>query len=178
MYCTVQYCTVLYCTVLYCTVLYCTVLYGTVQLYTVISIMLCRVMSCHCMLCHTLSKSESNFSSHICAAVWRPFSHPSPFWWLHWIWIFSSPLFVFSFCSYLNHSFLTILADRIISQLIVCNLSFILSYLLFFHSPSLYFISSHTYVLTTPDLYSRFPKLYVPVDFVRLNVSSSISIAI
>ena len=29
---------------------------------------------------------------------------------------------------------------------------------------------SHTYVLTTPDLYSRFPKLYVPVDFVRLNV--------
>jgi hypothetical protein len=32
-------------------------------------------------------------------------------------------------------------------------------------------ISSTTYVLTTPDLYSRYPKLYVPVDFVRINVS-------
>ena len=32
---------------------------------------------------------------------------------------------------------------------------------------------SRTYVLTTPDLASRFPKLYVPVDFVRINVSAS-----
>jgi hypothetical protein len=36
-----------------------------------------------------------------------------------------------------------------------------------FNAPA---INSHTYVLTTPDLYSRFPNLYVPADFVRLNM--------
>lgn len=35
----------------------------------------------------------------------------------------------------------------------------------------LYFIASHCYVLTTPDLTCRFPSLYVPEDFVKIEVN-------
>lgn len=36
------------------------------------------------------------------------------------------------------------------------------------------FLYSRTHELTTPDLYSRFPNLYVPADFVKLTVSTQI----
>ena len=139
-------------------------------------------MSCHVTSCHVMScaiKSQSFYSPHICAAVCRPFPHPLLMTLLNLnIQLYTFWLYFSSFHDK-NYPSLTILVNRIISQLIVRILSYIISnhllrissYLI--HSPPLYFNPSHTYVLTTPDLYSRFPKLYVPVDFVRLNVSTS-----
>ena len=150
-------------------------------------------MSRHRIKYSVLLKTESYYSFHICAAVRRSFPHPPLT--LHPshtllmtllnlnIRSCTFSLYFFSFHDKYYPS-LTILVKRMISHLIVRILSYIIfyhslritSYLI--HSPPSYFNPSHTYVLTTPDLYSRFPKLYVPVDFVRLNVSTSIAVQI